>query len=74
MAAGSEQIAAGYIIFGPQTMFVVTFGNGVKSYILDRNKNLFIDAKIETSIPADTREYAVNASMPGIGKKNEKLY
>ena len=74
LAAGSEQIAAGYIIFGPQTMFVVTFGNGVKSYILDRNKNLFIDAKIETSIPADTREYAVNASNARHWEKRMKNY
>ena len=74
LAAGSDQIAAGYIIFGPQTMFVVTFGNGVKFYILDRNKNLFIDAKIETTIPADTREYAVNASNARHWEKRIKNY
>ena len=55
-------------------MFVVTFGNGVKSYILDRNKNLFIDAKIETSIPEDTREYAVNASNARHWEKRMKNY
>ena len=74
LAAGSEQIAAGYIIFGPQTMFVVTFGDGVKSYILDRNKNLFFDTNIETSIPADTREYAVNASNARHWEKRMKNY
>ena len=74
LAAGSEQIAAGYIIFGPQTMLVVTFGNGVKSYILDRNKNLFMDSKIETAIPVDTREYAVNASNARHWEKRMKNY
>ncbi len=74
LAAGSEQIAAGYVIFGPQTMFVVTFGNGVKSYILDRNKNLFIDAKKEINIPVDTKEYAVNASNARHWEKRMKNY
>ena len=54
-------------------MFVVTFGNGVKSYILDRNKNLFIDAKIETSIPEDTRVCCQRFQCQAL-EKNEKLY
>ena len=74
LAAGSEQIASGYVIFGPQTMFMVTFGNGVKSYILDRQKNIFVDSKQEISIPADTREYAVNASNARHWEKRMKNY
>ena len=74
LTAGSEQIAAGYVIFGPQTMFVVTFGNGVKSFILDRDKNIFIDSKKEISIPADTKEYAVNASNARHWEKRMKNY
>ena len=74
LAPGSVQIAAGYVIFGPQTMFVVTFGNGVKSYILDRSKNIFIDSKIDATIPADTMEYAVNASNARHWEKRMKNY
>ena len=74
LAPGSAQIAAGYVIFGPQTMFVVTFGNGVKSYILDRERNIFIDSKIDATIPADTREYAVNASNARHWEKRMKNY
>ena len=74
LAPGSLQIAAGYVIFGPQTMFVVTFGNGVKTFILDRKKNIFIDSKLETLIPADTREYAVNASNARHWDKRMKNY
>ena len=74
LAPGSQQIAAGYVIFGPQTMFVVTFGNGVKTFILDRKKNIFIDSKLETIIPADTREYAVNASNARHWDKRMKNY
>ncbi len=74
LASGSKQVAAGYVIFGPQTMFVITFGNGVKTYILDRKKNIFIDSKKEISIPADTREYAVNASNARHWEKRMKNY
>ena len=74
LAPGSVQIAAGYVIFGPQTMFVVTFGDGVKSYILDREKNIFVDSKIDATIPADTREYAVNASNARHWEKRMKNY
>ena len=74
LAPGSQQIAAGYVIFGPQTMFVVTFGKGVKTFILDRKKNIFIDSKLETIIPADTREYAVNASNARHWDKRMKNY
>ena len=74
LAPGSVQIAAGYVIFGPQTMFVLTFGDGVKSYILDREKNIFVDSKIDATIPADTREYAVNASNARHWEKRMKNY
>ena len=43
LGPGSQQIAAGYVIFGPQTMLVVTFGNGGKLLSLI-GKNIFIDS------------------------------
>ncbi len=59
---GTEQIAAGYIIFGPQTLLVLTTGDGVKQFVLDRNKNTFLLARESLKIPTNTHEYAVNAS------------
>ena len=74
LSPGSEQLAAGYIIFGPQTVMVFTVGNGVLTYIFDRVKKIFIESKKEISIPADTREYAINASNARHWDKRMKNY
>ena len=71
---GSEQMAAGYIIFGPQTILVVTTGNGVLQYVLNREKKQFLLAKHGIKIPADTQEYAVNASNARHWSKPMRLY
>ena len=39
---GTEQVAAGYAIYGPQTMLVLTLGNGVKGFTLDAEMGSFI--------------------------------
>ncbi|MDJ0630084.1 MAG: class 1 fructose-bisphosphatase [Rhodobacter sp.] len=57
-----EQIAAGYIIYGPQTNLVVTFGDGTHSFVLDPDTNAFIRAGDPVTIPATSREFAINAS------------
>ncbi|MEE2774095.1 MAG: class 1 fructose-bisphosphatase [Pseudomonadota bacterium] len=59
---GSEQIAAGYIIFGPQTLLVLTTGDGVQQFVLDREKRTFLLVRSRLNIPTNTHEYAVNAS------------
>jgi len=74
LSPGSEQLAAGYIIFGPQTVMVFTVGNGVLTYIFDRSKKIFIESKKEISIPADTKEYAINASNARHWDKRMKNY
>ena len=74
LSPGSDQIAAGYVIFGPQTVIVLTVGDGVLTYVLDRVKKIFIESKRETSIPADTREYAINASNARHWQKRMKNY
>ncbi len=42
LQAGTEQVAAGYAIYGPQTMLVLTLGNGVKGFTLDAEMGSFI--------------------------------
>lgn len=59
---GNEQLAAGYIIYGPQTALVVTFGNGVSHYILDPQTNRFELVTVALTMPDETREFAINAS------------
>ena len=57
-----QQIAAGYIIYGPQTNLVVTFGNGTHSFVLDPDTHQFRLAGGPVQIPATSREFAINAS------------
>jgi len=58
----SEQVAGGYIIFGPQCCLVVTFGKGTLMFVLDPERGRFelVNEAIQT--PAESREYAINAS------------
>lgn len=62
MQAGTEQIAAGYALYGPSTMMVLTTGNGVNGFTLDQDIGEFILTHPGMKIPEDTREFAINAS------------
>lgn len=59
---GSAQVAAGYAVYGPQTMLVLTVGNGVVGFTLDRELGSWILTHESMQIPADTREFAINMS------------
>jgi fructose-1,6-bisphosphatase I len=59
---GTEQVAAGYALYGPSTMMVLTTGNGVNGFTLDADIVEFILTHPDMTIPADTREFAINAS------------
>lgn len=58
----SEQVAAGYIIYGPQTSLVITFGDGTRLYTLDPDSRCFTLASRHLRIPDQSPEYAINAS------------
>jgi len=58
----SEQIAGGYIIYGPQTALIVTFGEGVQSYVLDPETDTFVLTDKALTIPETSTEFAINAS------------
>jgi len=59
---GHEQIAAGFIIYGPQTSLVFTLGDGAHVFTLDRQAGVFQLAIPKLAIPQHSSEYAVNAS------------
>jgi len=59
---GSRQVAAGYCVYGPQTTLVLTFGDGVAEFTLDREQGSFILVQENMRIPEDTREFAINMS------------
>ncbi|MCW7536281.1 class 1 fructose-bisphosphatase [Aquabacterium sp. A7-Y] len=59
---GSQQAAAGYCIYGPQTTLVLTVGDGVAMFTLDREQGSFVLVQDDVRIPADTKEFAINMS------------
>jgi len=59
---GAQQVAAGYALYGPTTMLVLTVGNGVYGFTLDPNLGEFMLTHSKMQIPADTQEFAINAS------------
>jgi len=62
LQAGSKQVAAGYAIYGPATMLVITVGKGTHGFTLDREIGNFILTHPNLQIPADTSEFAINTS------------
>ena len=59
---GSEQLAGGYIIYGPQCALVCSFGRGVHHWVLDLDSRNFKRLPDIKMLPQDTSEYAINAS------------
>jgi fructose-1,6-bisphosphatase I / sedoheptulose-1,7-bisphosphatase len=62
LQAGQQQVAAGYAIYGPATMLVITVGKGTHGFTLDREIGNFILTHPDLQIPADTGEFAINTS------------
>ena len=59
---GTQQVAAGYCVFGPQTTLVLTVGDGVAVFTLDREQGSFILTDEHLRIPEDSKEFAINMS------------
>jgi len=59
---GTQQVAAGYAIYGPQTMLVLTLGNGVIGFTLDRELGSFVLTHEDIQVPQTTAEFAINMS------------
>ena len=59
---GHQQVAAGYCVYGPQTTLVLTVGDGVAMFTLDREQGSFILTQENIRIPEDTKEFAINMS------------
>lgn len=62
MQAGTQQVAAGYVLYGPSTMMALTVGNGVALFTLDPETQTFLLTTENVQVSADTQEFAINAS------------
>ncbi len=59
---GSEQVCAGFVLYGPSTMMVLTTGHGVNGFTLDQDIGEFILTHPTMRIPEETCEFAINMS------------
>ena len=59
---GCKQVCAGYAIYGPSTMLVLSVGTGVHAFTLDRALGEFILTRASIQIPPAAKEFAINAS------------
>ena len=59
---GATQVAAGYALYGPTTMLVLSVGNGVSAFTLNPNLGEFMLTHRDLKVPEDTREFAINSS------------
>lgn len=57
---GSAQIAAGYILYGPSTVFALTIGAGVDLFVLDPAIGAFMRVQQDVRIPPAAKSYSVN--------------
>ncbi len=62
MQAGTEQVAAGYVLYGPSTMMALTVGAGVIFLTLDPETQEFLVTSENIQVAVDTKEFAINAS------------
>ena len=59
---GRAQLAAGYVLYGPQTTLVLTLGSGTKAFTLDRRRQAFALSHARLAIPHQAPEFAINVS------------
>ena len=71
---GTKQVCAGFALYGPSTMMVLTTGNGVNGFTLDKNVGEFVLTHPNMTIPEDTREFAINASNQRFWEAPVKRY
>ncbi len=71
---GTAQVAAGYAVYGPTTLLVLTVGDGVAVFTLDREQGSFVLTQENVQIPADTKEFAINMSNQRFWETPVKRY
>ena len=71
---GTAQVCAGYALYGPATMLVITTGHGVNGFTLDSDIGEFILTHPNMTIPADTVEFAINSSNERFWEKPVQRY
>jgi fructose-1,6-bisphosphatase I / sedoheptulose-1,7-bisphosphatase len=74
LQSGLNQVAAGYALYGPSTLFVLTIGKGTHGFTLDREIGNFILTHPNLTIEPDAREFAINISNERFWESPIKRY
>jgi len=72
--AGNKQVCAGYVLYGPATMLVMTTGKGTHFYVLDKTHGGYLRVQRNVQVPQDTQEFAVNMSNQRFWQPQMKNY
>ncbi|MDO7596893.1 MAG: class 1 fructose-bisphosphatase [Pseudomonadota bacterium] len=62
LQTGAEQVCAGFVLYGPSTMMILTTGQGVNGFTLDQDVGEFVLTHPNMTIPEDTKEFSINIS------------
>ncbi|ABI57976.1 class 1 fructose-bisphosphatase [Alkalilimnicola ehrlichii MLHE-1] len=71
---GHRQVAAGYAVYGPSTVLVLTLGDGVYAFTLDRGQGEWFLTSSKMKVPEQTAEFAINCSYQRIWPAPIKRY
>ena len=71
---GATQVAAGYALYGPTSMLVLSVGNGVAGFTLNPNLGEFVLTHQNIQVPPDTNEFAINSSNSRFWEPPVKRY
>jgi fructose-1,6-bisphosphatase I len=71
---GREQLAAGYVLYGPHTAMVLTIGDGTVQFVLDRDAHQFVLTERRMAVPTVAREFAINMSNHRHWDERLRLY
>lgn len=74
LIAGKHQVAAGYVLYGPSSMLVLTTGDGVNMFTYDPTKQSFILTTENVQVAPETKEFAINMSNQRFWSENMQNY
>jgi len=71
---GTEQVAAGFVVYGPSTVLVLTTGTGVNTFTLDHRIGEFVLTEEGVTVPEETKEFSINLSNQRFWEKPVQDY
>ena len=74
LQSGATQVAAGYALYGPTTMLMLSVGNGVAGFTLNPNLGEFVLTHPNIKVPTETHEFAINSSNARFWEPPVKRY